>query len=57
MHQLSDEFLIEAYIQAKKQNLDSHFISLLLAEIQSRGINLDHLPASLYTIHSEISRN
>jgi hypothetical protein len=46
MHQLSDEVLIEAYLQAIEQKLDAHFINLLLAEIKSRGINLDTLKAS-----------
>ncbi|GIM47145.1 hypothetical protein DNHGIG_26940 [Collibacillus ludicampi] len=46
MHQLSDEILIEAYLQAIEQKLDAHFINLLLEEIQSRGINIDALKAS-----------
>jgi hypothetical protein len=38
MHFLSDEFLLEAYINAVRQKLDRQFIHLLFDEIRTRGL-------------------
>ena len=35
---LSDDLLIEAYVKAKELNLDKDFRSLMMMEIQKRGI-------------------
>lgn len=38
MHLLSDEYLVEAYVNAVRQELDNQFIVLLHEEIKSRGL-------------------
>lgn len=40
MKSLSDSDLIEAYIQAKKLELDPNFIQQLEAELQRRSISI-----------------
>ncbi|HEU4962296.1 MAG TPA: sporulation histidine kinase inhibitor Sda [Bacilli bacterium] len=38
MHLLSDDYLVEAYVNAVRQDLDDQFILLLQDEIKSRGL-------------------
>ncbi|PIC69043.1 hypothetical protein CSV77_15860 [Sporosarcina sp. P16b] len=41
MERISDEFLVESFIQAKKMGLDLDFISILEEEIKLRKLNID----------------
>lgn len=43
MNDLSDELLVEAYIEANKMRLDSHFIQQLRKELTKRSINVKKL--------------
>ncbi len=40
MHLLSDEYLVEAYLNAVQQKLDKQFIDLLYKEIRTRGLTV-----------------
>lgn len=41
MKGISDELLVEAFIQAKKMGLDLDFIIILAEEIKLRKLNID----------------
>lgn len=55
MHQLSDEFLLEAYRRAIKQKLDVQFIALLQAELKRRGLYVEPSRPNLRSPYSASS--
>jgi len=53
MERISDEFLVESFIQAKKMGLDLDFISLLEEEIKLRKLNIDDYQDAMNCINNK----
>jgi hypothetical protein len=50
MHELNDDYLIDAYIQAVQANLNGDFIQLLKLEMKRRNLSIPDVPEQ--TSHS-----
>jgi hypothetical protein len=50
MHELNDDHLIDAYIQAVQANLNGEFIQLLKLELTRRNLSIPDVPEQ--TSHS-----